>query len=73
MGLAMAKKKARRKPSAKDTDTTRWLSFRLPHEVAEMLDAHVKAERERTGYQLSRTQVLVTIIRDACGQRKATP
>ena len=34
--------------------------------VAELLDAHVTVERERTGYALTRTQVLVTIIRDAC-------
>ena len=61
----MAKKKAR-KPSAKVTATTRWISFRLPHGVVELLDAHVVAERERTGYPLIRTQALVKIIRDAC-------
>ena len=60
------KKKARRKPSAKETATTRWISFRLPHGVVELLDAHVVAERGRTGYPLTRTQALVKIIRDAC-------
>jgi len=64
-GCSVAKKKAR-KPSARQTATTRWLSFRLPHDVAEMLDAHVVAERERTGYPLTRTQALVKILRDAC-------
>ena len=65
------KKKARRKSSTRatrtsDTAHTRWISFRLPHGVVELLDAHVVAEGERTGYKLTRTQTLVRIIRDAC-------
>ena len=65
----MAKKKARKKsskkkPTPKITDKTKWISFRLPHDLVDLLDAHVKAERERTGYPLNRTQALVKIIRD---------
>ncbi len=62
-----AKKKAtRKKSSTRDTAHTRWISFRLPHGVVEMLDAHVVREGERTGYPLTRTQTLAKIIRDAC-------
>ena len=67
----MAKKtKTRRKPRATDTPNTRWVSFRWPHGVVEMLDAHVARESQRTGFKLTRTQTLVKIIRDACGQGK---
>ena len=59
------KKATRKKPTPKSTSRTRWMSFRLPHDLVDLLDAHVKAERERTGYPLNRTQALVKIIRDA--------
>jgi len=58
--------KSAHKPSTRDTAHTRWISFRLPHGVVEMLDEHVVREGERTGYKLTRTQALVKIIRDAC-------
>lgn len=73
MAKKKAKKKATRKKSStstRDTAHTRWISFRLPHGVVEMLDEHVVAQTERTGYRLTRTQALTKIIVDACGQGK---
>lgn len=71
-GCSVAKRKTRKKasknkPTPKSTSRTRWMSFRLPHDLVNLLDAHVKTERERTGYPLNRTQALVKIIRDALG------
>jgi len=71
MAKKAKKKRARaRKPSPRDTATTHWVSFRLPHGLIEMLDAHVKVESERTGYPVSRTQGLAKIIRDACERKE---
>ncbi len=65
MARQARKKASKKKPTPKSTNRTRWMSFRLPHDLLDLLDAHVEAERERTGYPLNRTQALVKIIRDA--------
>ena len=44
------------------TATTRWVSFRLPHDLVERLDRHAEAEAEATGYPVNRTQALIKLL-----------
>ncbi|MEE9263253.1 MAG: hypothetical protein V3V11_02250 [Vicinamibacteria bacterium] len=60
--MASRRKKKARKKTPRMTATTRWVSFRLPHDLVERLDRHAEAESKRTGYTVNRTQALIKLL-----------